>query len=57
MTDKGRKPDADSVVPRPEGTDPKWQEKIQMSRRAREMAKSMRQGKPKSFRRAVGRAG
>jgi hypothetical protein len=42
------------VIREPRGTDPKWQEKITRARQARDMSKSIREGKPKSFRRAVG---
>jgi len=40
----------------PEKVDPQWHEKITLAARAREMGAKQRAGKPKSFRRAVGRA-
>lgn len=43
-------------VKRPERVDPKWHEKIERAQRARELGQRLRAGKPKSFRRSVGRA-
>lgn len=39
----------------PRGTDPQWQSKIRAAKEARSGAQQARQGKPGSFRRAVGR--
>ena len=39
----------------PKGVDPQWQEKIAQAKKARAMAAKLREGKPKSFRPAVGR--
>jgi hypothetical protein len=39
----------------PEGVDPTWQEKIDQAKAARDLMTHLRKGKPKSFRRAVGR--
>lgn len=38
----------------PPGADPKWQEKIERARQARELFSLLRKGKPKSFRQAIG---
>jgi hypothetical protein len=47
----------DSVpLPVPKGVDPQWQEKIARARQARDLMAKLREGKPKSFRRAVGTA-
>lgn len=40
---------------RPGPTDAGWQEKAEEARRAREMGRQLRAGKPASFRSAVGR--
>lgn len=42
------------VIEEPKGTDPQWQDKINRAKEARQMGQSIRQGKPKSFRQAVG---
>lgn len=47
----------DPSVTAPEKADENWQEKRKRALRAREIAKDLREGKPKSFRSAVGRAG
>jgi len=46
--------DGHPVLQEPKGADPRSQEKISQAREARDMGRSIRQGKPKSFRRAVG---
>lgn len=44
-----------SVLAQPKGVDPTWREKIETAKRARDTATRARQGKPTSFRGAVGR--
>jgi len=40
----------------PAKVDPKWQDRVRRASQAREQGQVLRQGKPKSFRRTVGRA-
>jgi hypothetical protein len=41
----------------PDEEDLAWKQKARIALEAREMSRSIREGKPRSFRRAVGRAG
>lgn len=43
-----------NVVDEPAGVDPQWEKKLETARRARQLGRSMRTGKAKSFRQAVG---
>ncbi len=47
--------DKQAPLQAPKGTDQQWQNKIQAAKEARTGAQQVRQGKPASFRRAVGR--
>lgn len=42
-------------IPVPKEVDPEWQEKIDRAKQAREFVARLREGKPKSFRRAIGK--
>ncbi len=53
MPDKKQAP-APAITP-PAGTDRNWQEKIAKAKAAREHGRTLRAGKPTSFRLAVGR--
>ncbi len=48
-------PAARVPIAAPEEVDPQWQEKITQAREARETMQRVRAGKPKSFRRTVGK--
>ena len=54
MTQKA--PDPSPALTPPPGTDRSWQEKIARAKAASEHGKSLRAGKPASFRLAVGRS-
>ncbi len=56
MTEQASNGREQQAVKQPKGTDSQWQKKVELAQRAREMGRSMREGKPKSFRRAVGRS-
>ena len=50
-----KKADSGPALRQPRQADPRWQEKIAQSMQAREMGRTLRSGKPASFRRSVGR--
>ncbi len=52
MANKKTKP----VVTTPAGSDKNWHTKVAAAKAAREQGKSLREGKPTSFRSAVGRS-
>ncbi|MFD8104001.1 hypothetical protein ACFV24_31130 [Nocardia fluminea] len=42
------------AISQPKDTDSQWEKKVELAKQARAMGKSIRAGKPKSFRRSVG---